>query len=110
MEPPSWTARLSRLRQMFWVFFLLTIGYMIWVQNYLSPLSSGEIVQFEIAKTVTKAQTIIAEWKSTGKYEQGLKSTYFAYVFIVLYTAAIALGCRFISACTGNDILTKGGR
>lgn len=110
MEPPSWPARLSRLRKLFWLFLLLTIGYMIWVRNYLSPLSSGEILQFEIAKTVNKANSIIQEWKSTGKYEQGVKSTYFAYVFIVLYTTAIALGCRFISACTGNDIMIKGGK
>jgi hypothetical protein len=83
---------------------------MIWVRNYLSPLSSDEIVQFEIAKTAGKAQTIIDNWKISGKYEQGVKSTYFAYVFMFLYTLAIAIGCRFISACTGNDILIKGGR
>jgi len=110
MEPPSWSARISRLRPLFWFFFLLTIGYMIWVRNYLAPLSSDEIVQFEIAKTVNKAQSIIDNWKVTGKYEQGLKSTYFAYVFMVLYTLAIALGCRFISLCTGNEIMIKGGK
>ncbi|HXB91748.1 MAG TPA: hypothetical protein VNU72_05645 [Puia sp.] len=110
MEPPSWSARFSRLRQLFWFFFLLTIAYMIWVRNYLAPLSSDEIVQFEIAKTVNKAKAIIDNWKITGKYAQGVKSTYFAYVFMVLYTVAIALGCRFISACTGNEILIKGGK
>jgi hypothetical protein len=83
---------------------------MIWVRNYLSPLSSDEIVQFEIAKTVGKAQTIIDSWKITGKYEQGVKSIYFAYVFMLLYTLAIAIGCRFLSVCTGNEILIKGGR
>ena len=110
MEPPSWPARFNRLRQLFWLFFLLTIAYMIWMRSYLSPLSSGEIVQFEIAKTVSKAHAIIDEWKSTGKYEQGVKSIYFAYIFIILYSIAIGLGCRFISSCTGNDILIKGGR
>ncbi len=92
------------------MFALLTIGYMIWARNYLSPLRAGEIVQFEVAKTVSKAQSIIQEWKSTGKYEQGVKSTSLAYLFITLYTLAIAFGCRFISVCTGNEILTKGGR
>jgi len=110
MEPPSWPARFSRLRQLFWLFFLLTIAYMIWVRTYLSPLSSNDIVQFEIAKTVDKANLIIEDWKNTGKYELGVKSTYFAYLFMFLYTMAIATGCRFISACTGNDILIKGGR
>ena len=110
MEPPSWPARFSRLRQLFWLFLLLTIGYMIWVRSYLAPLSSNEIVQFEIAKTVNKARMIVEEWKNTGKYESGVKSTYFAYIFMFLYTMAIATGCRFISACTGNDILIKGGR
>lgn len=110
MEPPSWSARFGRLRQLFWLFFLLTIGYMIWVRNYLSPLSSDEIVQFEIAKTTSKAEAIIGDWKSSGKYEHGVKSTYLAYLFMVLYTVAIALGCRFISLCTGNEIMIKGGK
>jgi hypothetical protein len=110
MEPPSWSARFSRLRQLFWLFFLLTIAYMIWVRSYLAPLSSDELVQFEIAKTVGRAEAIITNWKLTGKYEQVVKSTSFAYVFMLLYTLAIALGCRFISACTGNEILIKGGR
>src|SRR5215472_9578581 len=110
MEPPSWPARFSRQRQFFWFFFLLTIAYMIWVRNYLAPLTSDEIVQFEIAKTAGKARAIIDDWKITGKYEQGIKSTNFAFAFMVLYTIAIGLGCRFISACTGNDIMIKGGR
>lgn len=110
MEPPSWPARFSRLRQLFWLFFLLTIAYMIWVRNYLSPLSSDELVQFEIAKTVNKAQTMIQDWKNTGKYELGIESTYFAYIFMLLYTVVIALGCRFLSAITGNEIMIKGGK
>ena len=110
MEPPSWSSRFSRLRQFFWFFFLLTIAYMIWVRTYLAPLTSGEIVQFEIAKTVGKAASIIQDWKNTGKYEQAVKSTSLAWLFIVLYTLAIGFGCRFIAACTGNDILVKGGR
>ncbi|HEV9038507.1 MAG TPA: hypothetical protein VGQ51_17850 [Puia sp.] len=110
MEPPSWSGQFSRLRQLFWFFFLLTIAYMIWVRNYLAPLSSDELIQFEIAKTADKAHAIIDHWKITGKYEQGVKSTNFAYIFMFLYTVAIMLGCRFISACTGNEIMIKGGR
>lgn len=67
-------------------------------------------MQFEVAKTVDRAQHIITEWKNTGKYEQGVKSTTLAYLFIILYTLSIGLGCRFLSACTGNEILAKGGR
>ena len=59
MEPPSWSVRFSRLRQLFWLFFLLTIAYMIWVRSYLSPLGSDDIVQFEIAKTARHAEAII---------------------------------------------------
>jgi hypothetical protein len=83
---------------------------MIWVRCYLSPLSSDEIVQFEIAKTTRNAAAIVEQWKNTGKYELGIKSTYFAYVFMFLYTVAIALGCRFFSVCTGNEVMIKGGK
>src|ERR1700761_3030750 len=110
MEPPSWAAQFNRLRQLFWLFFFLTIGYMIWVRSYLSPLSSDEIVQFEIAKTTNNAAAIIGHWKDSGKYELGIKSTYLAYLFMALYTIAIAVGCRFLAACTGNEIMIKGGR
>jgi|SRR5580658_5917841 hypothetical protein len=109
MEPFSRPAHFSRLRQLFWLFFLLTIAYVIWVRNYLSPLTSDELVQFEIAKTAGNARTIIQDWKNTGKYEQGVQSTYFAYIFMALYTLAIVFGCRFLSALTGNDVLMKGG-
>lgn len=83
---------------------------MIWMRNYISPLTAGEIVQFEIAKTVEKANSIIEHWKLSGKYEPGIRSNSLAFFFMALYTIAIALGCRFISACTGNEILIKGGK
>lgn len=110
MEPPSSPVRFNRLRRLFWFFLLVTTVYVIWMWNYLSPLTSGEIVQFEVAKTVDKAHSIISEWKNNGKYEQGVKSTYFAYFFIILYSVTIALSCRFISSCTNNEVLIKGGR
>jgi len=110
MEPPSWVSGFKRLRLLFWLFFIGTILYAAWVRNSLLPLHSDEIVQFEVAKTVDKANAIIQEWKDSGKYEQGVRSTSLAYVFIVLYTLSIGLGCRFTSACTGNEILIKGGR
>src|SRR6201999_2833617 len=93
MEPPSWSGNFHRLRQLFWFFLLLTVAYMIWVRLYLSPLSSDELIQFEIAKTTGKAQAIIDNWKITGKYEKGINSTYFAYIFMILYTLAIIFGC-----------------
>src|SRR5258708_40137284 len=105
MEPPSWATRFSRMRRLFWLFSLLTIAYMIWIRSYLYPLSSGEFVQFEIAKTFNKANSIIQDWTNSGNYEQGVKSTYFAYFFIALYTIAIGLVCIFIAVCTGNVFL-----
>ena len=110
MESSSWTARFSRLRQLFWLFAALTIAYVLWMKHYLSPLTSEEIVRLEIAKTAERANSIIRDWKESGKFGLGVKSLYLDYFFIVLYTISIALGCRFISACTGNEIMTKGGR
>ncbi|HMH23167.1 MAG TPA: hypothetical protein VK563_15390 [Puia sp.] len=110
MESSSWPARFRRLRQLFWLFTLLTIAYIIWMKSFLSPLTSAEIVRLEIAKTTDIANTIIQSWKNEGKFDQGVQSIYLDYIFIILYTIAIALGCRFISACTGNEILTRGGK
>jgi hypothetical protein len=110
MESSSWPARFNRLRQLFWIFTLLTIAYIIWMKSFLSPLTFAEIVRLEIAKTTEIANAIILDWKNAGKFEQGIQSIYLDYFFIALYTIAIALGCRFVSACTGNEILAKGGK
>ncbi|HZE84576.1 MAG TPA: hypothetical protein VE035_09715 [Puia sp.] len=110
MASSSWPAHFSRLRQLFWIFTLLTIAYIFWMKSYLSPLTSAEIIRLEIAKTTDIANAIIRDWKNAGKFEQGVQSIYLDYLFIALYTIVIALGCRFVSACTGNEVLTKGGK
>ena len=99
----------NRLRWWFWIFFLVTSIFIIWMKWYLLPLQSQEIIQFEMAKTIEKATLMITEWKENEKFDLVVRSIYLDYIFIVLYTLAISLGCRFLSRLTRNGILIKTG-
>lgn len=99
----------NRLKWWFWIFFLSTLIFMIWMKRYLLPLESGEVIRFEMAKTTEKAAGMISDWKENGKYDLVIKSIYIDYIFIALYTIAISTACRFLSRLTHNTILKKAG-
>ena len=63
-----------RLRLYFWIFLVLNIGFIAWSKYYLSPLTSGDIVRFEVAKTTPVAERIIAEWTAADTIEKAKQS------------------------------------
>ncbi|PIE31467.1 hypothetical protein CSA56_18250 [candidate division KSB3 bacterium] len=69
---------------------LTVLGEPLHTQN--APLG---IVSFELAKTPVKARQMIAEWGATGQiiaaFHLGLD-----YLFLLLYSSALALGCALI--------------
>src|SRR5437763_13821699 len=102
--------RTGKLKWWFFIFLALTVVFMVWMKNLLYPLHSGEIVHFEMAKTTAAAAGIINEWQETGKLNLAIKSIYLDYIFIVLYTVTISLGCQFLSSIAGNEILARTGK
>jgi hypothetical protein len=99
----------NKLKLRFWIFFSCALVFIIWMKSYLSPLQSGEIVQYEMAKTTATAAALIQQWTENGKLAIVLKSIYIDYVFIIIYCLAISTGCRYTSSLTKNDILIKAG-
>jgi hypothetical protein len=99
----------NRLKWWFWIFFLVTLIFIIWMKRYLLPLQSAEVIRFEMAKTTENAAAMIKEWKENGKFGLVVKNVYLDYIFIVLYTTGIAIACRFLSGLTQNIILRKAG-
>ena len=98
------------LQRWFWWLLLLNILFILFSKQYLKPLTSGEIVHFEVAKTMPVADNIIQDWKTTGKYEKAVQSVYIDYLFILLYTTGLAVACAFFSRLTGHEILIRAGK
>ena len=86
--------------------------FILWSRNYLQPLESNEIVQFEIAKTVPVAESILLEWTTPDdtKLDKAIQAIYLDYLFIVLYTVGLSIACLYLSHLTGHPILKRTGR
>ena len=98
------------LQRWFWWLLLLNILFICFSRFYLKPLTSAEIIHFEVAKTVPVADGIVQDWKATGKYEKAQQSIYIDYLFILLYTTGLAVSAAFFSRLTGHEILIRAGK
>lgn len=63
-----------------------------------------------MAKTPDKASAVLLDWEASGKMDAAIPGIYLDYIFIILYTTMIALGCRFLSSISGNDLLAQTGK
>jgi len=90
--------------KLFWIATAITIGWII----FMRPYTPKNIVQFEFAKTVENATTIITEWGVNG-VELAKTSIYLDLVFIILYCSSIMLGCRVSSQFSKKEFLIKIG-
>lgn len=100
----------NRLRLYFWVFLALNIVYIIGSKAYLKPLSSGDIVQFEVAKTLPRAESIMADWLQTGKLQKAKDSIWLDYVFIILYSGLLYTGVLLLAKSSRHILLMRTGR
>jgi uncharacterized membrane protein len=100
----------NRLRTWFWLLLFLNILFIVGTKYYLAPLTSGEVVRFETAKHVTKAQLIIDDWIATGKLEKAKESIWIDYFFIILYVTGLMAAAMFISDITRHPLLIRSGR
>jgi hypothetical protein len=98
-----------RVRRWFLVLLLANALFIFFAGLYLRPLTSGEIVKFELAKEAPVAEAIIQDWTSAGKYEKAVQSIYIDFLFIVLYSSGLAVACIFLSRLTRHEILVKTG-
>jgi hypothetical protein len=100
------------LQRWFWIFLFLNTAYILWSRNYLQPLDTGEIVQFETAKHLPVAEALIRDWTSGDniKLEKAVDSIYIDYFFIALYVIGLSVACLYLSQLTGHEILRKAGR
>jgi hypothetical protein len=91
---------MGKQAKLFFIITLATIGWII----LMRPFSPGNIVQFELAKTVESAQHIIDEWGTEGVLKAQV-SIYLDFVFIFLYAWSIGLGCKVSATFSANEKL-----
>jgi len=96
------------LKIKFWVFIVLAILSQLLVRYWSNGLSGTAIVDFEMAKTVVKAETIMGSWGLTGK-NNFLNSIYADFIFLICYAGAFFYGSRFMGHISGHAILKKAG-
>lgn len=70
--------------------------------------SPSNIVQFELAGTITAATEIISAWGAEG-IAMARTSTYLDFIYIIFYVAAIALGCRASAGYSRSSRVEKVG-
>ncbi|NII24105.1 hypothetical protein HB364_03370 [Pseudoflavitalea sp. X16] len=106
----TYAAPTASLQRWFWWLLLVNVLFIICSRFYLQPLTSGDIVRFEVAKEASVAESIVHEWKQVGKYNKAVQSIYIDYLFIILYTSGLAVACAFLSRLTGHEILIRSGK
>ena len=102
--------KFNRHRLYFWVFLALNLAFIAWSKNHLQPLTTGDIVKFEVAKTTERAELIKAEWTQNGKLEKAIDSIQIDYLFIILYTGLLIAGVLFFSKLSRHVLLFRMGR
>jgi hypothetical protein len=103
------TVSQHRVRRWFLVLFLANALYILFAGLYLRPLTSGEIVKFELAKEAPVAEAIVQDWTASGKMEKAVHSIYLDFLFIILYTSGLAVACVFFSRLTAHEVLIRTG-
>lgn len=98
-----------RVRKWFLVLLVANALYILFAGLYLRPLTSGEIVKFELAKEVPVAEGIVQEWTATGKFDKAVQSIYLDFLFIILYTSGLSVACVLLSRLTHHEILIRTG-
>ncbi|MBO9564480.1 MAG: hypothetical protein J7621_16975 [Niastella sp.] len=106
----TYAAPTPALQRLFWWLLLVNILFIIGARFYFHPLTSGEIVRFEVAKETSVAEHIIQEWKHAGKFDKAVQSIYIDYLFIILYTTGLSVACVYLSRLTGHEILIRTGK
>jgi hypothetical protein len=99
---------ISPLKIKFWVYTVLSLLTLLLMRYWSNGLSGTAIVDFEMAKSIDKAESIIGSWGPAGK-DNFLNSIYADFIFLLCYAGAFFYGSRFVGHISGHAILRKAG-
>lgn len=99
------------LKKGFWFFALLNVIFIGFSYSYLQPVSLGDILQLEVAGTEAEVIRVLGEFSMVaGKTEKALEAVYLDFVFIFLYTTALAFACLYLPSLTKNTVFIRAGK
>lgn len=107
---PLLTAQLYQLRRRFWFLLIANFIYIVAVHFILEPVTSGEMVRFEMAKETNVAETMLENWKASGNLNKAITGVYLDFLFILLYSSGLATACVFLAKLTKHEILGRAGK
>ena len=97
------------LNRLFVISVIITLSWMVLMGSLVKPLNSQDIVVFELAKTPEVAAAIVKEWREKDLTGNAMKSICLDFVFLLLYSISIGLGCVLLSRFTQNELLIQSG-
>jgi hypothetical protein len=98
-----------KLDRLFVISVIITLSWMVLMGSLVKPLNSQGIVAFELAKTPNVAAAILKEWQEKDLIGNARKSIYLDFIFLLLYSISIGLGCVLLSRFTQNELLVQSG-
>ena len=95
-------------KKWFWFFLVLTCLAAVLMKVIVGGLSTSTIIDFEIAKTVDRANLIMSNWAATDR-ELFLRSVYADFLFIIGYTGTLFFGSRYFGRLSRHMVFKKAG-
>jgi hypothetical protein len=110
-HPLEWIPETEQ-KAAFWILFAATIIMIIFMQIVSAPLITDAapqgIVSFEFSGNLPNAEKIINSWGQEERIYAGL-SLGLDYLFLVLYSSTIALGCMLTARTMSAEFLITTG-
>ena len=100
----AYLSLMKKQTRLFWLVSAATIGWML----VMRPFTPGNIIEYEFARTVEKAIEIFMDW-GAGGVEKAKMSILLDFVFLILYSWAISLGCKVVAGFAGSARVSKIG-
>ena len=96
----AYLSLMKKQTRLFWLVSAATIGWML----VMRPVTPTNIIEFEFARTPEKAVKIFIDWGGSG-VEKAKMSILLDFVFLVLYSWAISLGCKVAAGFSNTSII-----
>jgi hypothetical protein len=99
----------ANLQRWFWALLAINCLFIIASKWYM-PLSTDEIVRFELAKELSIAERIILEWETYGKLKHAIVGIYIDFLFVIFYTTGLSVASIYFGRLSGHEILMRTGK
>ena len=79
------------------------------MKREIKPLTTEDIIQLEFAGTQQNVTELLDNWSKSNRLDLAIHSIYLDFVFLLLYTASLALGSLTFPSFTGKNNLMNWG-